>query len=635
MDNEYKQKYQTINHSSTHSKKRYFNGLKQKNEKPIKAPLNLKEIEKEKIKRLTPIRSVFNKSNLKIVSSILSFMEFKDIINLSHTNKYFHKLLTNKKILREYALSGVMTSENRILFYETLINIQELKQNLIKDLSKYNIESDIYNNILHLANELKKKDSKFLYVSEQINKDLNRTFYTEKFKKGNGKIMLNNVLTAIAFIRPQIGYCQGMNFIVGSLINFIDNEEKCFWIFLHFIENIELKPLYLQKMPDYLIKLYQLNYFIKENYPKLFPHLKINQINPDIFFSKWILTIFSNFLPFETLYNVWDLFILDKWKAIFKFSIIIVRYMKDKLMNIDLYSFSSYVRSNGNINLLSFSDLSKYYKDYKISNKKLMELREDFFLEELKTKLELDNIEWANEQNNYVTNYQSELNNFIHNIKKPIEKLQQQIAKINLECEQKSKKYEKKLSIVNGIKAKLEQEIEQKTEYENALKQYIPDLPTLGNEVPNDMVINNNIYSFPYKKGTQKGDKILSLVNKNFKKSETQKLEKAESTKKRKIRFSFNIKHIIKRNPNEYEKLLKKLNSINKEIDKNNKTLLIECEKLDKKQIIYEKAVYKRDELKKQLDIILRTSELTKRELIKNLSHKLNSSSSSNNAYIQ
>ena len=126
MDNEYKQKYQTINHSSTHSKKRYFNGLKQKNEKPIKAPLNLKEIEKEKIKRLTPIRSVFNKSNLKIVSSILSFMEFKDIINLSHTNKYFHKLLTNKKILREYALSGVMTSENRILFYETLIICQNI-----------------------------------------------------------------------------------------------------------------------------------------------------------------------------------------------------------------------------------------------------------------------------------------------------------------------------------------------------------------------------------------------------------------------------------------------------------------------------------------------------------------------------
>ena len=85
-------------------------------------------------------------------------------------------------------------------------------------------------------------------------------------------------------------------------------------------------------------------------FPKLFPHLKKNQINPDIFFSKWILTIFSNFLPFETLYNVWDLFILDKWKAIFTFSIIMVNYMKDKLMYLDLYTFSPYVRNNANIN---------------------------------------------------------------------------------------------------------------------------------------------------------------------------------------------------------------------------------------------------------------------------------------------
>ena len=622
MDFENQQKYIKINHSSTFNKKQYFPSINQKNEKPIKVLLN----PKEKIIDFSPFKSFFNKSNTKLVSNIFSFLEFKDMIQLKYTNKHFQKLLSNKKILREYALRGVMSSENRIKFYETLINFGELKKKLIKDLSEYNIKNDIYNNVLILANELKNKDSKFSYVSEQINKDLNRTFYTEKYKIGNGKTMLNNILTAIAFIRPDIGYCQGMNFIAGSLINFIDDEEKCFWIFLHFIDNLELKSLYLQKMPDYLIKLYQLNYFIKEYFPKLLPHLKINQINPDIFFSKWILTIFSNFLPFETLYNVWDLFVLDKWKAIFKFSIIIVHYMKDELMNMDYFSFSSYVRNNGNINSLKFADLSKFYKDYKITNKKLMELREDFFVEELKTKLELDNPEWANEENDYVTNYQSELNNFIHNIKKPIEQLQQQIATINLECEQKFKKYEKKLSVVNQIKAKLEKEIEIKTEYENSLKQYMPDLPTEFNDTPSN-VSNNNIYTLGNIQKTQKHGKPLSSANKNYKKSQTQKFKKSESTKKRKIRFSFNIKGIIKRNSNEYEKLLKKLNAINKEIDKNNKTLLIECQKLDKKQISYEKVVHKRDELKKQLDIILRTSELTKRELIKNLSYKLKSSS--------
>ena len=622
MDTECQKKYITINHSSTFNKKNYFTGMNQRNEKPIKVLQN----KKEKIKEVSPFKSVFNKSNIKIVSTIFSFLEFKDMIELKRTNKHFQKLLSNTKILREYALSGAMSMENRILYYETLINIEELKKNLVKDLAKYNIKSDIYNNVLNLANKLKNKDSNFSYVSEQISKDLNRTFYTEKYKTGNGKIMLNNILTAIAFIRPDIGYCQGMNFIVGSLINFIDNEEKCFWIFLHFIDNLELKSLYLQKMPDYLIKLYQLNYFIKDNFPKLLPHLKINQINPDIFFSKWILTIFSNFLPFETLYNVWDLFLLDKWKAIFKFSIIILYYMKDKLMNMDLFSFSSYVRNNGNINLLKFADLAKYYKDYKVSNKKLMELREDFFVEELKAKLELGSPEWANEQTDYIINYQSELNNFIHNLKKPIEKLQEQIAKINLECEQKSKKYEQKLSVVKDIKSKLEKEIEIKTEYENSLKQFMPNLPTECNDVQNN-ISNNNIHALSSKKIKQKPEKVLSPINKNYKKSETQKLKKAESTKKRKIKFPFNLKGIIKRNANESEKLLKKLNSINKEIDKNNKTLLVECQKLDKKQISYEKAVHKRDELKKQLDIILRTSELTKKELIKNLSHKLNSSS--------
>ena len=63
-----------------------------------------------------------------------------------------------------------------------------------------------------------------------------------------------------------------MNFIVGALINLIDDEEICFWIFFHFLENIGLKDLYLQNMPEYLIKLYQLNYFIKEYFPKMHHH---------------------------------------------------------------------------------------------------------------------------------------------------------------------------------------------------------------------------------------------------------------------------------------------------------------------------------------------------------------------------
>ena len=44
--------------------------------------------------------------------------------------------------------------------------------------------------------------------------------------------------------------------------------------------------------------------------PEVFYHFKKQQINLDLFFSKWILTIFSSYLPFKTLVKVWDIFLI-------------------------------------------------------------------------------------------------------------------------------------------------------------------------------------------------------------------------------------------------------------------------------------------------------------------------------------
>ena len=552
---------------------------------------------------------IFDKSNLKLISNILSYLEFKDIFKLKNTNKYFKKLLSNKKILREYALNGYLSQENRLIFYKTFINIVELKNNLKNQFSKYEIKGDIYNETLSLTKDLINSDEQFKNIHQQINKDINRTFYVDKFKEGNGKEMLDNILTLVAFIKPEIGYCQGMNFIVGALINLIDDEETCFWIFFHFLENIGLKDLYLQNMPEYLIKLYQLNYFIKEYFPKMHHHLKTNSINLDIFFSKWILTIFSNFLSFETLYNIWDIFMLDKWKAIFKFSIIIASYMKDDLINMDLHCYSSYIRNN-NINSLKFHDLSKYYYKYKINNSKLDELKEDFYIEQLKVKLEINDSSWDNSENYYISNYQSQLNHFINSMKRPVELLQIQITKLNLECEKATKKYKKKKLIVNELKSKIENEIESKVAYESTLSLLKSEISPKKSDNKN-ILLYNKIYN-----NNEDKTGIKRCQTENFQNKKKKKLFQLKSNKK---------------NPVGYNKILKKLNIVNKEIQKDNKALLVACEKMDKKMEVLERITFKRDELKKQLDIILSTSELTKRELIKNLSNKINSNSSSSN----
>ncbi len=63
-------------------------------------------------------------------------------------------------------------------------------------------------------------------------------------------------------------------------------------------------------MPDYSIRVFQLNHFIKKLLPDLYYHFKKQQINIDLFFSRWILTIFSSYLPFNTLEKVWDIFLI-------------------------------------------------------------------------------------------------------------------------------------------------------------------------------------------------------------------------------------------------------------------------------------------------------------------------------------
>ena len=544
---------------------------------------------------------LLNKSNEKIISSILVYLEYKEIQKLQRANKYLHSILNDKKILRDYALSGVISKENRILFYESQINLKELKNSLLKELIDYNITTNIYSNILQKALDLKEKDQKFMRVIDDISCDINRTFNTEIFVSGNGKIMLKNILTSLAFIRPEIGYCQGMNFIVGALINFIDNEEKCFWIFLSFIDNIELSYLYLKNMPDYSIRVFQLNYYIKEYFPQLFIHLKKNQINPDVIFSKWILTIFSNFLPFSILYNVWDVFILDKWKAIFKFSLVLADYLKNKLISMDLIALSAFIKKiHINISELNFIEIAKDYKKYKITNKKLNELREEFFVEQLKSKLEARNTKWETDQSDYVNNYHSEIEKINNDLQTSVENLKEEIKQANLDYEKKAKKYEEHLDIVNQLKIKLGSKIEEKASYENALKRY----KNMHEKKNSNLCLSCNQEN----KNSNKKKTIFGLKKIN---------------KVIKARLSSHLKKIIKIDNDEKSDIEIKINILVKEIENNNQTLLDEYSNLDRKKLMMEKAEGKKSELKKQLDDILTESEKAKKEAIKVLSEKL------------
>mmetsp|Transcript_26703 Transcript_26703/g.23657 ORF Transcript_26703/g.23657 Transcript_26703/m.23657 type:complete len:111 (+) Transcript_26703:421-753(+) len=98
---------------------------------------------------------------------------------------------------------------------------------------------------------LKDKESSFAY---RIKKDIPRTFPDNNFFKENEKERqrnLLNILLAYSNFDPEVGYTQGMNFLVATLIYHVhleqiekdyfvidnDFEEDVFWIFVYIMDN--------------------------------------------------------------------------------------------------------------------------------------------------------------------------------------------------------------------------------------------------------------------------------------------------------------------------------------------------------------------------------------------------------------
>ncbi|EEH18337.1 hypothetical protein PABG_00900 [Paracoccidioides brasiliensis Pb03] len=144
-------------------------------------------------------------------------------------------------------------------------------------------------------------------VVAQIQMDIHRTLTDNIFfREGPGVQKLNDVLLAYARRNPDVGYCQGMNLIAGSLLLIMPTAEDAFWILASLIENI-LPPHYydhglLASRADQQI----LRQYVSEILPKLSAHLDELGIELEALTFQWFLSVFTDCLSAEALYRVWD-----------------------------------------------------------------------------------------------------------------------------------------------------------------------------------------------------------------------------------------------------------------------------------------------------------------------------------------
>lgn len=67
-------------------------------------------------------------------------------------------------------------------------------------------------------------------------------------------------------------------------------------------------------------------------------------MTPDYFTSKWFMTIFACFLPYALITPIFDMFLLEGWRAVFRIGVALLRVLEPELIRMDMVEMCQYFR---------------------------------------------------------------------------------------------------------------------------------------------------------------------------------------------------------------------------------------------------------------------------------------------------
>lgn len=172
-------------------------------------------------------------------------------------------------------------------------------------------------------------------VVREIEKDVGRTMPLNMFYGGDGPGVqkLRRVLTAYSRRNPSVGYCQGMNLVTSTLLLVFANEEEAFWVLCAIIERILPEDFFAPSLlPSRACPLVLLD-FVKGHLPKLYVHLTELGVDLTAICFSWFLSLFTDCLPVETLFRVWDIFLVDGIDVLFRLAFAILKIGEIELLH--------------------------------------------------------------------------------------------------------------------------------------------------------------------------------------------------------------------------------------------------------------------------------------------------------------
>ncbi|XP_077079700.1 uncharacterized protein tbc1d10aa isoform X16 [Siphateles boraxobius] len=176
-------------------------------------------------------------------------------------------------------------------------------------------------------NELDSMDGDPKWI-DVIERDLHRQFpFHEMFvsRGGHGQQDLFRVLKAYTLYRPDEGYCQAQAPIAAVLLMHMPAEDA-FWGLVQICEKY-LPGYYSAGLEAIQLDGLILNALLKRVSPPAYRHLEKHKIEPILYMTEWYMCAFSRTLPWSSVLRVWDMFLCDGVKIMFRVGLVLLKCM--------------------------------------------------------------------------------------------------------------------------------------------------------------------------------------------------------------------------------------------------------------------------------------------------------------------
>jgi hypothetical protein len=165
----------------------------------------------------------------------------------------------------------------------------------------------------------------------QIELDLMRTYPDEAYFSGTGKGALRRVLIAFAKYDPSLGYVQGMNFIAAALL-WHSTEAEAFWLIVALMEDYELRDNYMPGLPGLSKHTQIIELLTFERLPKLHLTFAQHRVQPDMYLTEWVISLFGSLLTVHDMGYLLDQFFAQGWLFFYKLVLLILLKLQPKLL---------------------------------------------------------------------------------------------------------------------------------------------------------------------------------------------------------------------------------------------------------------------------------------------------------------